>query len=409
MVGIGLISYPLYLWHWPILVFARIIYGDEISTSIICSAVAIGVILAYLTFAFIERPIRLSQISTKIKAGVLALAMFCVLVIGIQFAKTIPVSLAAPNQNNEILKPNSTKTEGPQSNSNDLVEEFQPAIKRDGAESAIGRSLRWFQGKDNWLFLGNAFDRTIEKLTLAIKPNQVLLGETTKRFDLLASTAENSGTHVALLIGPSKPSIYSEYLPAQIVLSKTRYLDFFLQKLNGIQNLTVFDPTKTLIKAKDGSQLLYYRTDTHWNDRGAFVAYQGLLERLDIEIPKVEFKAAPFRQGDLLSISGITDYPILGITDYPILEGDNWNIFWERGQTWSSPDGNNSTNETPASSKYIWLVGDSFSEALKPFTFATFKEVSYLGQMSFELLSERLQKAERKPDLVIVVQTERRF
>ncbi len=382
LVGLGLISYPLYLWHWPVLVFARMVYGERISTTITCCAVVIAVLLSYLTFKLIEKPIKLSRGSINAKASFLSLTMFCVFMVGIQFAKVTPVTLAAPN-------------------GDVTIKVYTPTITRDGYESAIGRSLRWFQGKDDWLFLGNAFDRTIEKLTLSIKPNENVLDETTKRFDLLASKAEKLGTHIALLVGPSKPSVYTEYLPAQIELSKTRYLDFFLQRLRSLQNLTVFDPTKTLIKSKDKSGLLYSRTDTHWNDKGAFVAYRGLLGVLGIQIPKVEFKAAPFRPGDLLSISGITDYPIQ--------EDDNWNISWEGGETWTSPDGNKSTNEAAVSGKYIWVVGDSFSVALKPFIFATFKEVSYLGQMSLELLSEELQTAERKPDLIIVVQAERRF
>ncbi len=62
LVSIGLISYPLYLWHWPLLSFLRI--GDADGTyrdvpmlhrSI---AVILAVFLAWITYRFIERPIR---------------------------------------------------------------------------------------------------------------------------------------------------------------------------------------------------------------------------------------------------------------------------------------------------------------------------------------------------------------
>jgi peptidoglycan/LPS O-acetylase OafA/YrhL len=55
MVWTGLISYPLYLWHWPLLAFARFI--DPISPTI-GVAVALSFLLAFLTYRFIEFPIR---------------------------------------------------------------------------------------------------------------------------------------------------------------------------------------------------------------------------------------------------------------------------------------------------------------------------------------------------------------
>jgi peptidoglycan/LPS O-acetylase OafA/YrhL len=67
MVLIGLISYPLYLWHWPLLTFTRIYWGHpDISKLIIASIISIP--LAYLTFRFIETPIRNCkfQFNTKV-------------------------------------------------------------------------------------------------------------------------------------------------------------------------------------------------------------------------------------------------------------------------------------------------------------------------------------------------------
>ena len=58
MVGVGLISYPLYLWHWPLLVYARIIATDVPSAAIRVGAVLLALALSYLTYRLIERPLR---------------------------------------------------------------------------------------------------------------------------------------------------------------------------------------------------------------------------------------------------------------------------------------------------------------------------------------------------------------
>jgi peptidoglycan/LPS O-acetylase OafA/YrhL len=57
MVSIGLISYALYLWHWPIFSFLRY-RRIEITLSVGLAAVALAFILAWLTGKFIESPIR---------------------------------------------------------------------------------------------------------------------------------------------------------------------------------------------------------------------------------------------------------------------------------------------------------------------------------------------------------------
>lgn len=57
-VWFGLISYPLYLWHWPILSFMRIIEGSTPSTTSCILAVVLSIGLAWLTFKLIERPLR---------------------------------------------------------------------------------------------------------------------------------------------------------------------------------------------------------------------------------------------------------------------------------------------------------------------------------------------------------------
>ncbi len=58
IVFIGLISYPLYLWHWPLYSIARIITVVEPSQEIRLSLLLSSFALAYLTYRTIESPIR---------------------------------------------------------------------------------------------------------------------------------------------------------------------------------------------------------------------------------------------------------------------------------------------------------------------------------------------------------------
>ena len=79
MVGIGLISYSLYLWHQPIFAFFKYINLDPLGPTEILLLVALAFILAYLTWRFIETPFRdRKRINRKITLS-LALASFLVL------------------------------------------------------------------------------------------------------------------------------------------------------------------------------------------------------------------------------------------------------------------------------------------------------------------------------------------
>jgi hypothetical protein len=58
MIFVGLVSYPLYLWHWPILSYLGILRGGDPTALEKDLAVAVAFMLACGTYSFIERPIR---------------------------------------------------------------------------------------------------------------------------------------------------------------------------------------------------------------------------------------------------------------------------------------------------------------------------------------------------------------
>lgn len=81
MVWLGLISFPLYLWHWPLLSFMRIIDGSN-SAGMRLSMAMISILLAWLTYRFIERPLRfgprLASQSAKARITWILMAFMCV-------------------------------------------------------------------------------------------------------------------------------------------------------------------------------------------------------------------------------------------------------------------------------------------------------------------------------------------
>lgn len=58
MVFLGKISYPLYLWHWPILVFAHIKSGAPLTATQATEALLASVCLATLTYLTLEQPLK---------------------------------------------------------------------------------------------------------------------------------------------------------------------------------------------------------------------------------------------------------------------------------------------------------------------------------------------------------------
>ena len=56
--AVGLVSYPLYLWHWPLLTFLRLSSTEPPAATARLLVIALAIGLAWLTYVMIERPLR---------------------------------------------------------------------------------------------------------------------------------------------------------------------------------------------------------------------------------------------------------------------------------------------------------------------------------------------------------------
>lgn len=82
VVFLGLISYPLYLWHWPLLSFAHILEGDIPPATVRLTLLAISVGLAWATYRVIERPVRFGP-RGRVAVPALALVMSALCAVGV--------------------------------------------------------------------------------------------------------------------------------------------------------------------------------------------------------------------------------------------------------------------------------------------------------------------------------------
>jgi peptidoglycan/LPS O-acetylase OafA/YrhL len=112
LVFIGLISYPLYLWHWPLLVMGGAIVRDYSpwnyyprTTTII--AVAMSFVFSWLTFEFVERPIRTRRFSIGLRwvAGACAVSLAVVGLVAVMTLRNDGILGRYPKEMQALLTP----------------------------------------------------------------------------------------------------------------------------------------------------------------------------------------------------------------------------------------------------------------------------------------------------------------
>jgi len=147
-------------------------------------------------------------------------------------------------------------------------------------------------GKDGWLFYGSSTDGTSRQcydgsMLFAAEELEQIAANLTKTKDRLAQ----QGTEFVVFIAPSKERVYSEYMPdymgepAQLCM-----LNQVISYLRSHTDVRVVCPLEEMLayKQEHPQQLLFYQTDTHWNDLGSYIGTSVLLKELGIETPSLD-------------------------------------------------------------------------------------------------------------------------
>lgn len=170
-------------------------------------------------------------------------------------------------------------------------------------------------GKDGWLFLANEGSLEDYRHTDPMTPQELeawrQMLEGRQRW-----CAEHNIPYL-LVFAPSKHTIYPEEIPDAITRvpgpSRLEQLTQYLEERHS--PVQVLDLTAPLLAAKGQGVRLYQKTDTHWNDRGAWVGYQALMAAVRKRVPGVRVLSADEFEPVTRNQPGMDLAGLLGLND----------------------------------------------------------------------------------------------
>ena len=166
-------------------------------------------------------------------------------------------------------------------------------------------------GRDGWLYYAEQHN---VDMAAGYFPDltQKMLEEICAEQQAVADRLAGQGIEYVLLLAPSKTSIYPEYLRGDFQVRATP-VDILADYLEEHSDLKVVRMKQALLEEKERTgEQLYYKTDTHWNMRGAYVGYLETIRCmkewgiLDGEAVEVEYEEITVI-GDLMRMAAGSD------------------------------------------------------------------------------------------------------
>jgi len=157
-------------------------------------------------------------------------------------------------------------------------------------------------GKDGWLYLGGA--------NIAEYRNARPFTEAELRQwrDVLVAKRDwlaQRGVRYLFVVAPDKHTIYPEYMPNRLnKVSSRSCLDQLITYVKANSDFEIVD-LRPALNAEKATVRVFHKTDTHWNDRGAFVAYREIMRAASALLPELK----PRDEADFRAV----EYPDAGL------------------------------------------------------------------------------------------------
>ncbi len=267
-------------------------------------------------------------------------------------------------------------------------------------------------GLDGWLFY--TADGSLEDIRREIHYSDEELVNISASQQKVKDYLASQGISYYLMICPDKHTVYPEYLPKRLQgFTGASRFDGLLKALTEQTDVPVIDTRQAVIDEK-ANHTVFFKTDTHWNEYGAFVGYGQLMQRIVKDYPNVRIisrsdctvtENPEWQAGDMAEFIGKAD--ILKDTEVLFSVNGSTLIQLETKYPETSPDPerpiiqlvNPDHPELPSAV----VFRDSFCRMLYPMLADSFSKVTFVWTTS--VLDYVIQG--EKPDLVIMEYVER--
>lgn len=270
-----------------------------------------------------------------------------------------------------------------------------------------------FHGLDGWLMFDSekrsSSDDNIADFIGRRDYSEEQLAAALKDLSALNAYAKKRGIEYSLFVAPNKENVHSEFMPAAYLkarASETSRMDRALRFINKNSDVKIHN-LKPLLLAKKGQvpYPLYFKTDTHWNEMGAYVGLEQMARAFNIKIPPFEEvvftpREQPFGDlGKMILLTG-TDYGY----DYEFLPEITSSCIHNADK----PDPENSScASTNENAPRALILRDSFGMAILPRLPKMFSETIMLRNPKASAVLQAIN--DFKPDIIVELKVERSF
>ena len=245
-------------------------------------------------------------------------------------------------------------------------------------------------GNEGFLFF--AGEGTLENYTGSQPMTDAELAAWVALFERRASWLRSQGIPCVVVVAPNKESVYPEMIPGSIVRGAGRSrLDRVMEALRQ-RAIPVIDPRTTLVSKKPEHRM-YYMTDTHWSEWGAYWAYREILPSINNGEPVDCNQGTAAKTFDLTRMLGLNSRETIETCE-PV----------RQGQVTGAQDDPLMTSESNAGPRLVFFR-DSFGAALMPFLSSHFSRIYAPNGWTFD----RAPVQKEHPDVVLLEIVERRF
>ncbi len=281
------------------------------------------------------------------------------------------------------------------------MERGGPALASDIAEREEDKVV---EGKDGWLFLARDTNHVIHQHTGRLRFDQRRLEDWRHVLETRFAWLARRRIPYFFLVPPNTHAVYPEYLPDAVVTVAERPVLQLMGHLRERESKArIIYPLEELVAHKQ-HDLVYIKTDTHWNELGAFVAYKRLMRDISevATVRDIQWEQLFVSRNDLAGDLGAKMSPPRTSTQI-FVDVQGWQAHYAQDNRVRLA-GRRIEYRCKLAPEVTCLVhGDSFVEKLMPVLAESFGRTVFCQMPSLDFqVVQQLQ-----PDVVIGVHNER--